>query len=237
MENVKFYDDTHREVDFNDISITWNTRTAYPLEHIPNAKIPSIGGHPKNIILLTCDSQGVLPPVAKLSKEQALYFFQSGFTSYKPLNNGRQMNLNPSFSACFSEAFLPRHPTLYTELLAKKIQKNPHCNVWLVNTGWINGKHEEGQRIPLKLTRAIIDAIHSGELDKVEYTESDVFKLKIPKAVHGVPSEILDPSKTAKDKDAFKASITTLAEAFIKNFEKYKDETSKKLVAAGPQLK
>lgn len=146
MENVKFYDDIHREVDFNDTSITWNLRTSYPLDHIPNAKLPGIGGHPKNIILLACDSQGVLPPVSKLTNEQALYYFLSGFTSYKPLNNGRNINTNPNFSSCFSEAILPREPGVYADMLEKKIQQ-AGCNIWLVNTGWIKGKFEENGQV------------------------------------------------------------------------------------------
>ena len=150
VENVKFYDDIHREIDFNDTSITWNIRTAYPLDLIPNAKLPGIGAHPKNIVLLATDSQGVLPPISKLTKEQALYYFLSGFTSYKPLNNGRQINTNPNFSACFSEALLPRNPTLYAEMLEKKIQAH-NCNVWLINTGWINGKFEEGGKVVILL--------------------------------------------------------------------------------------
>lgn len=144
VENVKFYDDIHREIDFNDTSITWNIRTSYPLEYIPNAKIPGIAGHPKNIILLACDSQGVLPPVSKLTPEQALYYFLSGYTSYKPLNTGKQIDTKPNFSACFSEAVLPRHPSIYAEMLEKKILERG-CNVWLVNTGWTNGNYEEGQ--------------------------------------------------------------------------------------------
>lgn len=144
MENVKFYDDIHREIDFNDTSITWNIRTSYPLDHIPNAKMPGVAGHPKNIMLLACDSLGVLPPVAKLTAEQALYYFLSGYTSYKPLNNGKTINTNPNFSACFSEAILPRHPITYAQMLEQKIQAQG-CNVWLINTGWIKGKFEDGQ--------------------------------------------------------------------------------------------
>lgn len=167
-----------------------------------------------------------------------MYHFLSGFTSYKPLNNGKMINTNPNFSACYSEAILSRHPTVYGDMLEKKIQTQ-NCNVWLVNTGWIKGKYEEGQgqRIPLKYTRAILDAIHSGELDKVEYTETEIFKLKVPKGVTGVPSEILDPSKAWTDKTAFKTNLTSLAEAFIKNSERFKDEKTKKFIPAGPQLK
>lgn len=145
---MKFYDDIHREIDFNDTSITWNLRTSYPLDYIPNAKLPGIGSHPKNIIILACDSQGVLPPVSKLTKEQALYYFLSGFTSYKPLNNGKTINTNPNFSACFMEAILPRPPIIYAEMLEKKIADHG-CNVWLVNTGWAKGKFEEQGQVDM----------------------------------------------------------------------------------------
>lgn len=168
MENVKYYPDKPRTVDYYDVSITENTRTAYPLEHIPGAKIPAIGGHPKNIIFLTCDANGVLPPVAKLTREQIMYHFISGYTAKVA---GTEMGITdpvPSFSACFGEAFLPLHPFKYAKLLAEYVEKY-HTNVWLMNTGWSGGKYGVGKRMSLKVTRGILDAIHEGHLDKTEY--------------------------------------------------------------------
>jgi len=168
LENVKYYPEKPGTVNYDDISITENTRTCYPLEHIPGAKIPAIGGHPKNIIFLTCDANGVLPPVAKLTKEQIMYHFISGYTAKVA---GTEMGITdpvPSFSACFGEAFLPLHPFTYAKMLAEMVEKY-HANVWLMNTGWTGGKYGVGKRMSLKATRGIIDSIHSGELEKSDY--------------------------------------------------------------------
>lgn len=168
LENVKFFDYNERVVNYDDVSITENTRASYPLEFIPGAKIPAIGGHPKNIIFLTCDAYGVLPPVAKLTPEQAMYQFITGYTAKVA---GTEMGIKepvPSFSACFGEAFIPLHPYKYAKLLSEKIQQH-HTNVWFVNTGWSGGAYPKGKRMSLKITRAIIDAIHSGELGRAQY--------------------------------------------------------------------
>ena len=143
IENIKFYDNIHREVDFNDTSITPNTRVAYPLEYIPGAKIPAIGGHPKNIIFLTSDANGVLPPVSKLNEVQAMYHFLSGYTANMAGVVAGQNVISSTFSACFGEAFLTRNPIIYAELLEKKIKQHK-TNIWLLNTGWINGKYGVG---------------------------------------------------------------------------------------------
>ena len=234
LENVRFTDPHRRIVDYNDTTITNNTRVSYPLEYVPNAKIPAIGGHPHNIIFLTSDANGVLPPVAKLTYDQAVYHFLSGYTATMAGVLSGNETTTATFSACFGEIFLTRHPTVYSELLAKKIAKHKP-NIYLVNTGWINGKFGVGQRIPMKYTRSIIDAINNGELEKAEFVDFPIFNFKIPRGVTGVPSEILDPAKSWKDKAGYKTSIEELAERFTKNFEKYAGKVSKEIQAAGPK--
>lgn len=162
VENIRYFHDKPenvRTINYDDITITENTRVTYPLESIPGAKIPALGGHPKNIIFLTCDANGILPPVAKLTKEQIMYHFISGYTAKVA---GTEMGVTepvPSFSACFGEAFLPLHPYTYAKMLAEKVEKHK-ANVWLMNTGWSGGKYGEGKRMSLKITRRILDAIH-----------------------------------------------------------------------------
>ena len=167
LENIRFYDFNERSINYDDVSITENTRASYPLEHIAGAKIPAIGTHPSNIIFLTCDAYGILPPVAKLTPDQAMYHFITGYTAKVA---GTEVGIKepvPSFSACFGEAFIPLHPYKYAELLAKKMQKYG-TDVWLVNSGWSGGSYPEGARMDLKITRALIDAIHTGELTGTE---------------------------------------------------------------------
>jgi phosphoenolpyruvate carboxykinase (ATP) len=161
LENTVFYNDFTRKLNYHDVSVTENTRASYPLEHIDNAKFPAIGGHPKNIFFLTCDAYGVLPPVSKLTPEQSMYHFISGYTAKVAGTEVGIVEPVPSFSACFGEAFLPLHPTIYAEMLAEKMKKF-NCNAWLINTGWTGGKYGVGHRFSLKYTRAIIDAIHEG---------------------------------------------------------------------------
>jgi phosphoenolpyruvate carboxykinase (ATP) len=168
VENIKYLPDHPRTVNYDDVSITENTRVCYPLESIPGAKIPAIGGHPKNIIFLTCDANGVLPPVSKLTKEQIMYHFISGYTAKVA---GTEMGITDpvaTFSACFGEAFLPLHPFTYAKMLADKVEKH-QANVWLMNTGWSGGKYGVGKRMSLKITRTILDAIHDGTLAKQEF--------------------------------------------------------------------
>jgi len=168
VENTRYYDDKVRTIDYTDISITENTRCCYPLEHIDNVQLPPVGGHPKNIIFLTCDANGVVPPVSRLTKEQAMYHFMSGYTAKVAGTEIGVTSPTATFSACFGEAFLPKHPYLYAKMLAERTAKYD-CNVWLVNTGWSGGKYGVGERMSLKVTRKILDAIHSGSLDKAEY--------------------------------------------------------------------
>jgi phosphoenolpyruvate carboxykinase (ATP) len=234
LENVGFDPETH-EVDYTDVSITQNTRCSYPIEFIDNAKIPCVGGHPKNIIFLTCDAFGVLPPVSRLTPAQAMYQFISGYTAKVA---GTEMGVTepePNFSACYGAAFLSLHPTVYAELLAEKIKKHA-AEVWLVNTGWTGGSYGVGHRFSLKHTRAIIDAIHAGGLTGADYEQDDVFGLAIPKAVPGVPTEVLNPRNAWKNKDAYDRTALKLAGMFVKNFEKFADQASKEILGAAPRV-
>lgn len=241
VENVVF-DEHTREVDYSDKSVTENTRAAYPIEFIPNAKIPCVGPHPKNVILLACDAFGVLPPVSKLNLAQTMYHFISGYTALVAGTEDGIKEPTATFSACFGAAFIMLHPTKYAAVLADKMQKHGATG-WLVNTGWSGGSYGSGNRIKLAYTRKIIDAIHSGELLKANYVKTDVFGLEIPTAIDGVPSELLDPANTWGDKNAHKETLLKLGGLFKKNFEgflSYKIGTDNKLteeiLAAGPNF-
>jgi len=234
LENVVFDPDT-RVVDYQDLSITANTRCSYPIEYIPNAKIPCIGDHPKNIIFLTCDGFGVLPPVSKLTTAQAMYHFISGYTSKMPGTEQGIKNPTATFSACFGQPFLALHPVTYATLLAKKLEEH-HVNVWLINTGWTGGKFGVGKRIPLQYSRTIIDAIHSGELSNAGYDMQPIFDLRYPKAIRGVPSDILNPIDTWDSRDEFGATLQHLGYLFQENFKLYKDDASMDLLSAGPHF-
>ncbi|MCH2583933.1 MAG: phosphoenolpyruvate carboxykinase (ATP) [Planctomycetes bacterium] len=233
LENVVF-DPRTREVDYTDCSLTQNTRCSYPIEFIPNAKVPCVGSHPKNVVLLTCDAFGILPPVSKLSPAEAMYHFISGYTAKVA---GTEMGVTEpeaTFSACFGAAFLVWHPTKYAEMLAAKIREFG-SSVWLVNTGWTGGGYGVGSRISLPYTRAIIDAIHSGELDKAACQEDETFGFQVPVECPGVPAEILVPQNTWEDKEAYAAGAVKLAELFRENFKIYADGASEEILAAGPR--
>lgn len=231
VENIGFYEGT-RDINYSDVSRTQNTRCCYPLEYIPGAKIPAVGGHPKNIIFLTCDANGVLPPVSKLNKEQIMYHFISGYTAKVA---GTEMGIKdpePSFSACFGEAFLPLHPFTYAKMLAEMVEKHgAHC--WLMNTGWSGGKFGIGKRMSLKNTRRILDAIHDGTLEKQQFHKMKGFNLEVPKSCPDIDSDILMPENTWDDKAAYNKSLKTLASQFIKNFENYQDGTPQDVVQKG----
>ena len=236
VENIRFKSDEPRDIDYDDTSITENTRVCYPLEHIENSKVPAIGGHPKNMIFLTCDANGVLPPVARLTKEQTMYHFISGYTAKVAGTEMGVKNPEPSFSACFGEAFLPLHPYTYAELLSKYVQQYK-CKVWLINTGWTGGKYGVGERMSLKNTRAIIDAIHDGKLDKADYRKMPIFNLSIPTEVPGVPTDCLEPRTTWEDKEEYDAQLLRLAKQFTENFKNYEDGTpSEVIVKGGPTI-
>ncbi|MGE0759175.1 MAG: phosphoenolpyruvate carboxykinase (ATP) [Pirellulaceae bacterium] len=234
LENVVYDRDTHH-VDFHDTSITQNTRGAYPIEFIRNAKIPCTAGHPTDVIFLTCDAFGVLPPVSKLSAEQAMYHFMSGYTAKVA---GTEMGVTEpqaTFSPCFGGPFLVWRPSKYAALLAEKMEHH-RAHAWLVNTGWTGGAYGTGARMKLKLTRSIINAIHSGELARTETVPDPVFGVAVPTLCPGVPTEILVPRNTWKDQVAYDATARKLAMLFRDNFAKFADGTSAEICAAGPVL-
>jgi len=223
LENVRFHETT-RVVDFDDSSITENTRASYPIEYIPQAKMPCTAGHPRNIIFLTCDAFGVLPPVSELTAEQAMYHFVSGYTAKVA---GTEMGVTEpqaTFSACFGAAFMVWHPRKYAELLSEKIRKFG-SRVWLVNTGWTGGPYGVGQRIPLKYTRAIVDAIHDGHLLESSRVEDKVFGFQVPTACPGVPSEMLSPRQTWTDPAAYDRQAMKLEGMFQENYKKFQPGT------------
>ncbi|KAJ3200191.1 hypothetical protein HDU83_004629 [Entophlyctis luteolus] len=235
VENV-VYDRETRVIDFADTSLTENTRVAYPLTYIPNAKLPPIGGHPKNIILLTCDAFGVLPPVSKLTPAQVSYHFISGYTAKVAGTEDGILEPTATFSSCFGAPFLVWHPTKYASMLAEKMKEHA-ANAWLVNTGWNGGAYGVGKRISLKYSRAILDAIHSGELEKAEYETYPVFNLHIPKTCTGVPSAVLNPkSSWLGSPESFNETTQKLAKLFVKNFASYADKAEESVRAAGPTL-
>lgn len=232
LENV--IHDENYVVDYHNTSLTQNTRGAYPLHFIKNAKIPAVAGHPTDIIFLTCDAFGVLPPVSKLNEEQAMYHFISGYTAKVA---GTEMGVTEpeaTFSACFGAPFLVMHPYKYAELLAKKMNEH-QVNVWLVNTGWIGGGHGEGERISLKYSRAIIDAIYSGELAQAPTSTDPTFGIEIVTKCSGVPDETLIPRDAWASADAYDTSAKNLAKLFLENFKKYEEGTTEKVKAGGPK--
>lgn len=233
LENVVL--DENREPDFTDVSLTQNTRCSYPLDFIPNASESGKGGHPENIIFLTCDAFGVLPPISKLSPAQAMYHFISGYTAKVAGTERGVTEPQATFSACFGAPFMPLHPTVYAELLADKIRKH-HSNVWLVNTGWTGGEYGEGHRMKLPHTRKMLSEAIAGNLESVDYETDPVFGLQIPTSVDGVPSEVLIPRNTWKNKEAYDKKAKTLANMFIHNFEQFEDEASDELLAAAPKI-
>ena len=232
LENT-VQDPITRVVDFADDRLTENTRASYPIEYIPNAKVPCVAGHPRNIILLTCDAFGVLPPVSKLTPEQAMYHFISGYTAKVAGTEVGVKTPEATFSACFGAAFLVWHPMRYAELLAKKM-KHHAADAWLINTGWSGGGYGVGQRMKLAHTRAIIDAIHSGELAQAPTARDDIFGLAMPTACPGVPSEVLHPRSTWASESAYNEAAQTLAQLFHHNFSTYASEASDAVKAAGP---
>jgi phosphoenolpyruvate carboxykinase (ATP) len=234
LENTVF-DPISREVDFDDGSLTQNTRCSYPIEFIRNAKIPCVAGHPKNIILLTCDAFGVLPPVSRLTPEQAMYHFISGYTAKVA---GTEMGVTEpqtTFSACFGAAFLVWHPAKYAEMLAEKMQHyNSHA--WLVNTGWSGGPAGKGSRMSIAHTRAIIDAIHDGSLMHAAYQVDPIFGVSVPTSCPGVPSNVLYPRNTWADPAAYDEMAKKLAQQFAGNFRQYADGCSQAVRDAGPRI-
>ncbi|MEO1074723.1 MAG: phosphoenolpyruvate carboxykinase (ATP) [Bacteroidota bacterium] len=232
LENV-VYDPETREVDYSDVSITQNTRASYPIEYIDNAKIPCVASHPSNVIFLTADAFGVLPPVAKLTPAQAMYHFISGYTAKVA---GTEMGVTEpqaTFSACFGAPFMVWHPSKYAELLADKIERHG-SDVWLVNTGWTGGAYGTGHRMKLAHTRAIIDAIHDGSLAAAPTVTDPIFGVAVPTVCAGVPDDILVPRNTWADKDAYDHQAAKLAQLFIDNFEQFRNGSSDAILRAAP---
>ncbi|TPX30732.1 phosphoenolpyruvate carboxykinase (ATP) [Synchytrium microbalum] len=235
LENV-VYDENTRVVNYASSELTENTRACYPIDYIPNAKIPCVGGHPKNIIMLTCDAFGVLPPVSKLSSAQAMYHFLSGYTAKVAGTEDGITEPQATFSTCFGSPFIVWHPTHYASMLAKQMDHHK-ADAWLVNTGWNGGAYGVGKRISLKYSRAILDAIHSGELAKAKYVNYPIFNLQIPTAITGVPADVLNPARTwLGDEASYQTTVRKLAMLFSKNFDAYKDKASAEVIAAGVQL-
>jgi phosphoenolpyruvate carboxykinase (ATP) len=232
LENVKFFPGTHK-VNYADKEITENTRVSYPLHYIDNALEPSVGNIPKNIFFLTCDAYGVLPPISRLTPEQAMYQFMSGYTAKVAGTEAGVTEPKSTFSACFGAPFLPLHPARYAQMLGEKLRKH-EVNVWLVNTGWTGGAYGTGSRIKLSYTRAMISAALNGELAKAAYKNHEVFGVAIPEACPGVPDEILDPRNTWKDPAAYDAQAKDLAGQFVKNFEKYAAQADEEILQAAP---
>ena len=220
--------------DYDDNRLTENTRVAYPLDYIPGAVIPSVGGHPKVIVFLTADALGVLPPVSRLTKEGAMYHFMSGYTS-KLAGTERGIKEPKSvFSECFGAPFMPRPASVYAKILGEKINKH-NAVVYLVNTGWSGGPYGVGTRIKIKYSRAMVTAALTGALNIVKYRHDDLFNLDIPSEVPDIPSEILDPKNTWSDKDSYELSAKKLAQMFVENFKKFQN-VAPEILDAGPKL-
>lgn len=232
LENVPLLDD--RSPDFDDLRYTQNTRCSYPIHYIPNASETGLGGHPENVVFLTADAFGVLPPISKLSPEQAMYHFISGYTAKVAGTERGVTEPQATFSACFGAPFMPLHPTVYAELLAEKIKEHGSA-VWLVNTGWTGGPHGVGSRMKLKYTRRMVNAALAGELDDVEFVEEPYFGLMVPTSIADVPDEILNPRDTWADKSAYDEKAKSLAAMFRENFKEFEDRASAEILAGGPK--
>jgi phosphoenolpyruvate carboxykinase (ATP) len=234
LENVVMYGDG--EVDYEDDSKTENTRVSYPIEHIKNHKPDLMAGHPENIIFLSADAFGVLPPVSKLTREQAMYYFLSGYTAKVAGTERGITEPVATFSACFGEAFMTLHPTVYAKLLGEKIDKH-NVNVYLVNTGWTGGEYGVGKRMSLKDTRACINAILDGTINESEFDTTKTFRLQVPKTLGNIDPDLLNPRNAWEDKEAFDKTRDKLAEMFVQNFKRYQDAESEfDFSAAGPKV-
>lgn len=234
LENVIYHEGSN-EPDYTDISITQNTRVSYPIYHIENHKKNSQAGHPKNIFFLTADAFGVLPPISKLSRGQAMYHFISGYTAKVAGTEEGVTEPKATFSACFGAPFMPLHPTQYAEMLGDKMDQHK-VNIWLVNTGWTGGPYGIGSRIKLKYTRAMITAALEDKLADVEYIKHPIFGLNMPISCDGVPTELLDPRNTWSDKNAYSEKANILSQKFNANFEQFADQANQEILAAAPLM-
>ena len=234
LENTRFVAGT-RKVDYTNATVTENTRSAYPIDYIPNAIIPPVGGIPRHIFFLTCDALGVLPPIAKLSREQAMYHFIAGYTAKIAGTEVGVTAPKAIFSACFGAPFLPLHPMQYATMLGQKMA-NHVMSVWLVNTGWVGGGYGVGERMQLAYTRAMITAALSGVLDKSAYIKHPVFGVSVPTACPGVPRTLLDPSSGWQGTKDYIMRAYALAQAFADNFKQYENFTDQTVRSGGPKL-
>lgn len=236
LENVP-YDPITRYIDLDDDSLTENTRASYPLEFIDNAVPEKKAGHPKNVIMLTCDASGVMPPIARLTPNQALYQFISGYTAKV---GGTEIGLRDepeiTFSACFGGPFMVHHPYKYAELLKRKIERYG-VTCWLVNTGWVGGPYGVGKRISIRHTRALLNAALSGKLAGVEYYRDSVFGFEVPKTCPDVPDSVLQPWSSWPSRDEYDKRYKDLAQRFIDNFAKFSEGTPQEVIDAGPKVK
>jgi phosphoenolpyruvate carboxykinase (ATP) len=219
LENVILGDG--RVPNYADTSLTQNTRCAYPIHHIPGAVEPSVGGHPSHIVFLTCDANGVLPPISRLTPEQAMFHFLNGYTAKVAGTELGVKDPELTFSTCFGAPFLPLRPMEYAQLLKEKIARH-EVTIWLLNTGWTGGGFGVGHRMKLSHTRQLIRSAFAGDLDSVEYNTDPIFGLSVPQSCPDVPTEVLNPRDTWADKAAYDAAATKLSEEFNKNFEKYR---------------
>lgn len=233
LENVVL-SEGERAIEFDNGSITENTRASYPIHYIPNAVLPGRGGHPENVVFLTCDAFGVLPPIARLSSAQAMYHFLSGYTAKVAGTERGVTEPKAAFSACFGAPFLPRHPSEYAEMLGKKLEEHG-SRVWLVNTGWSGGGYGVGSRMRIAHTRAMVRAALEGKLDTVATQEDPIFGLHVPTDVPGVPGKVLAPRSTWADGTAYDEAARKLARMFRENFEQYADRVSDAVRKAGPR--
>jgi phosphoenolpyruvate carboxykinase (ATP) len=229
LENVAI--DANGKLDLDDSSKTENTRAAYKLEQIANAHPDKRAGHPSSVVMLTADAFGILPPIARLSRDQALYYFLSGFTAKLAGTEIGVTEPQPTFSTCFGAPFLPQPPSVYAQMLGRKLDEH-RSTVWLVNTGWTGGPFGEGQRMPIAATRAMLHAALSGALEGVEYRTDDVFGFEVPVAVPGTDGQLLDPRSTWSDASAYDKKAQDLARMFRENFERFDDAS---LAKAGPR--
>ena len=232
LENVVINKETN-EVDYDDKSITQNTRVSYPIYHIDNIQPGSIGKNPKNIFFLTADSYGILPPISKLTPGQAAYHFISGYTAKVAGTEAGVTEPQPNFSACFGAPFMPLHPTKYAEMLSKKM-KDANVKVWMINTGWTGGAYGTGNRMKLKYTRAMITAALNGDLDHVDYKNHEVFGIAIPQSCPNAPSEILNPRNTWEDKNLYDKKAFELGTKFKNNFVKFEEFANAEIMAGAP---
>jgi len=226
---------THR-IDLNDDSLTENTRASYPLRHIPNIVSSGMARHPRSIIMLTADAFGVLPPIARLTEDQAMYHFISGYTAKVAGTETGVTEPTATFSACFGAPFMMRHPSVYAQLLADRI-KDHRTECWLVNTGWTGGPFGVGYRMKIGYTRALLNAALVGSLGKVEMWNDPIFGFQVPSEALGVPSEILNPRNTWSNPSDYDAQAKKLAVLFHNNFEQFKDQSPDRVLAAGPQVR